>query len=234
MVVRAVVFDLFNTLTAPVDDVEFRASARAMGLAAGVDPDGFTKGWFDLWRERYDGTLPTIHACVRGVCTAIDRHVDEAAIERAVQVRIEASRHALTPRPDALDTLARLRALGLRTALISNCTPEIAVLWPTTPFARAFDVALFSCVEGRIKPDPALYLRACQRVNVEPGACLYVGDGGSHELSGAERIGMRAVLIRTPEERAATYDRSERRSWRGEAIESLSELPGLLADARSV
>ena len=26
-------------------------------LAAGVDPDGFTRGWFELWRERFDGTF---------------------------------------------------------------------------------------------------------------------------------------------------------------------------------
>ena len=36
--VTAVVFDLFNTLTASVDDSEFRSSLAEMALAVGADP----------------------------------------------------------------------------------------------------------------------------------------------------------------------------------------------------
>ena len=225
MRVRAVVSDLFNTLTAPVDDGSSKAATRAMALAVGLDPDAFADAWSRLWRERYDGTVPTIHACVQGVCAAIGCRVDEAATDRASQIRVEASRRTLEPRPDALDTLVRLRALGLRTALISNCTPEVAALWPATPFADEIDEPLFSCVEGHIKPEPALYLRACELLNVEPGGCVYVGDGGSCELTGAERVGMRAVLIKSRTDRTVSRH-SERATWRGESIEALSELPG--------
>ena len=227
MTVGAVVFDLFNTLTAPVDDGVFRASVRAVGDAAGVDPDGFTKGWFELGRERFDGTFATSEASVRGVCEAMGAVADEAAIGRAEEVWIEFSRRILRPRADAVATLRRLRTLGLRTALISDCSADVPVLWPTTPYAELIDEPLFSCVEGLVKPDPDLYLRACGRLGVEPRDCVYVGDGGNHELTGAERVGMRAVLIRTQEDKVAYYD-SERGSWRGEAIEALSELPGLI------
>ena len=230
--VAAVVFDLFNTLTAPVDDLRFRSSLREMALAVDADPDAFTQGWFHLWRERFDGTFPTTQAGVRGVCAAIGARVSETAVRRAVQVRAAFSRQTLQPRRDAVATLTRLRALDLQTALVSNCSPAIPVLWPTTPFARAIDEPLFSCVEGLLKPDPAIYLRVCGRLRVNPRACVYVGDGGDHELTGAASVGMRAVLIKTPEERAAAYD-SERASWRGEAIDSLSELPGLIAGAEA-
>lgn len=227
MVVRAVVFDLFNTLTAPVDDAEFRASVRAMGLAAGVDPDGFTKGWFDLWRERFDGTFGTTEADVRGVCAAMQARVDSAAVERAAEIRVEFERRTLKPRADAVATLARVRTLGFKTALISDCSADVPDLWPTTPYAALIDEPVFSCVEGFIKPDPRIYRRACERLGAAAEDCLYVGDGGNRELTGAARVGMRAVLIRTPEERVASYD-SERRSWRGEAIDTLSEIPGLI------
>ena len=226
--VGAVVFDLFNTLTKPVDDGDFRASLRVMGLAAGVDPDGFTRGWFELWRERFDGTFATTEAEFRGVCEAMGVVADEAAIGRAEEVRIEFSRRILRPRADAVATLRRLRTLGLRTALISDCSADVPVLWPTTPYAELIDGPLFSCMEGLVKPDPDLYLRACGRLGVEPRDCVYVGDGGNHELTGAERVGMRAVLIRTQEDKVASYDRSERGSWRGEAIEALGEIPGLI------
>ena len=230
--VGAVVFDLFNTLTKPVGDGEFRSSIREMGLAAGVDPDGFTRGWFELWRERFDGTFATSEAGVRGVCEAMGAVADEAAIGRAEEVWIEFSRRILRPRADAVATLRRLRTLGLRTALISDCSADVPVLWPTTPYAELIDEPLFSCVEGLVKPDPDLYLRACERLGVDARECVYVGDGGSQVLSGAERVGMRAVLIRTPHDRARSHG-SERGRWQGEAIEALGELPGLITRAGS-
>ena len=230
--VAAVVFDLFNTLTAPVDDVEFRSSLQEMAHAVGADSGAFTQGWFDQWRERFDGTFPTSETGVRVVCDAIGVWVDTEAISEAMRIRAEFSRRTLRPRTDAVATLTQLRALGLRTALISNCSPDVPVLWPTTPFAQTIEEPSFSCVEGLTKPDPAIFLRACERLGMDPQACVYVGDGGDHELTGAESVGMRAVLITTPEERAAAYD-SERTSWRGETIEALSELPNLITGAEA-
>ncbi|MDE2904127.1 MAG: HAD family hydrolase [Chloroflexota bacterium] len=225
---RAVVFDLFNTLTAPVDDEAYRASVRSMGMAAGVDPAGFSRAWFDQWRERSDGTFATTAAVVRGVCEAIGARVDVAAVGRAVEAQVEFSRRALRPREDAVATLGRLRERGLRTALVSNCAPDVPELWPTTPYAELIDEPLFSCVERLVKPDANLYLRACTRLGVQPASCVYVGDGDDRELTGAAQAGMRAMLVRTPAWRAASFQ-SERASWPGEAIESLSHLPGLIA-----
>ncbi len=225
--IRAVVFDLFNTLTAPVDDGEFRASVRAMAAVARMDPDAFTRAWFDLWRERFDGTFGSTAADLRGVCEALEGQTDDAGIRRAVEIRVEFSRRTLRPREDAVATLRRLRRMGLRTALLSNCSADVPNLWPLSPYAELIDEPLFSCVEGLVKPDSHLYQRACERLGVRPAACIYVGDGGDHELTGAARAGMRAVLINTPEERAASYD-SERSSWRGEAIDRLSEIPELI------
>jgi len=225
-----VVFDLFNTLTAPIDDLEFKSLLKAMARAVGADSGAFTQVWFDLSCERFDGTFPTIQASVRAICDAIGVPVHAEAVSVTVQIHIELSRRSLRPRADALATLNQLRALGLRTALISSCSPDVPVLWPTTPFAQTIEEPFFSCVEGLTKPDPAIYLLACKRLRVDPRACLYVGDGAHGELSGAASVGMRAVLIKTPEESAAAYD-SERTSWNGEAINALSELPDLIAGA---
>ncbi len=225
--VRAVVFDLFNTLTPPVDDAAFKEARIEMARAVGADPDAFAHAWSAAWRERYAGTFPTVEACVRGVCDAIGARADAAAIDEASRIRVECTRRVLQPRPDALATLARLRALGLRTALISNCIPEVPLLWPATPYADAIDVPLFSCAEGLTKPDPAIYARACERLRVDPSDCMYVGDGAQGELTGAQRVGMRVVLITTPG-RPAPRD-SEQDSWRGESVDALGEIPGLIA-----
>ena len=224
----AVIFDLFNTLTAPIDEAEFSSSLTEMAQALGADPGAFTQAWFRLWRERFAGVFPTGEACVQGVCESIGIQAAETATSRAAQIRIEFSRRTLQPRQDAVPTLTRLRSAGYKLALISDCSPEVPILWASTPFAPAIDEPLFSCVEGLVKPDPSIYLRACVRLGVELEACVYVGDGGNRELSGARQVGMRSILLKPPGEASAQYD-SEASTWHGETIEALGEIPRLLA-----
>ena len=102
-------------------------------------------------------------------------------------------------RADAVPVLAALRQRGLRTGVISDCTHELPAFLPQLAVAPLLDVRVFSVQVGRCKPDPALYLAACQRLGLAPGDCLYVGDGGSQELTGAERAGMTAVRLAAPD-----------------------------------
>jgi FMN phosphatase YigB (HAD superfamily) len=53
-----------------------------------------------------------------------------------------------------------------------------------------FDVAVFSCVVGLAKPDPKIYLLACQELHVPPAHALFVGDGGDDEIAGAGAAGL--------------------------------------------
>ena len=77
------------------------------------------------------------------------------------------------------------------------------------------------------KPDRRIYQMACERLGVSPEACLYVGDGGSKELTGASDSGMQAVLIRAP------YDtvNGNREEWPGERITGLPEVLALVGAA---
>ena len=83
---------------------------------------------------------------------------------------------------------------------------------------------MFSCYEGMRKPDPRIYRIACERLGVEAGQCLFVGDGANDELPGAERVGMGAVQLRIPGEALAP----EAVAWTGRQVASLG---GVLAIA---
>ena len=65
---------------------------------------------------------------------------------------------------------------------------------------------------------------AVEGLGVAAEECLYVGDGTSNELSGAQRAGMTAVLMRAP------YDQADgsRESWDGARISDIREVLGLL------
>ncbi len=56
--------------------------------------------------------------------------------------------------------------------------------------AQRLDVALFSSEVGRRKPDPAIFERALERLGVEPGRTLFVGDTLATDVAGAAALGM--------------------------------------------
>jgi putative hydrolase of the HAD superfamily len=85
-------------------------------------------------------------------------------------------------------------------------------------------VALFSSELGIKKPDPEIYLKACQLLGVEPQRCLYVGDGGSHELSGASELGMDALLLDVPGEEFGEEFRPDAQDWQGPSVEALAQV----------
>ena len=94
-------------------------------------------------------------------------------------------------------------------------------VWGETELHGLFDSELFSCDVGLRKPDPRIYLLACEQLGVEPAEALFVGDGANDELAGADRVGMRAVLIHRPAEEPQ-WDGL--RDWPGPRITSIPEI----------
>jgi len=143
-------------------------------------------------------------------------------------VRVEYTRRELAPRPDAVATLTRLKEAGLKLGLISDCSSEVPLLWDETPFARLIQVPIFSATARLKKPDPRIYLLACERLGVSPEDCLYVGDGDSRELTGAAGVGMSPVLIKAPQHNAPKIDPD---MWAGPPVSSLSEVLPIVLDS---
>jgi len=75
------------------------------------------------------------------------------------------------------------------------------------------------------KPNPRIYHLALERLKVKPQDCLYVGDGSNRELTGARKVGMHPVLIRTSTEENCSFDEDD---WDGTAVSSLSEVLDLI------
>jgi len=87
------------------------------------------------------------------------------------------------------------RSAGIRTGLISNS-------WGLGIYDRApvdiFDEAVISGEVRMHKPQPEIYLLACERLGVEPGQSVFVDDLREN-CDGAEVVGMTAVLHRDTE-----------------------------------
>jgi epoxide hydrolase-like predicted phosphatase len=109
----------------------------------------------------------------------------------------------LRPDETMIGAVRAARAGGVATGLISNS-------WGPGIYKRApvdlFDATVISGDVGLHKPQPEIYLLACERLRVAPDAAVFVDDLREN-CAGAEAVGMTAVLHR---DTAATIDRLEK------------------------
>jgi putative hydrolase of the HAD superfamily len=188
--IHAVIFDLWDTIVDFVPD-DGDALHRRIAERLGVSYERFYEVWNaeELMRGRNVGPLGP---CFTAACATLGVDAD---VDELVGWRRDVTRRALVGRNGLVETLGELRARGLRVGLISNCTEEVADVWPETDFADLFDGAVFSATAGLAKPDPAIYRLAAAQLGVDPRECLFVGDGANDELRGARDVGMTPVLI---------------------------------------
>jgi putative hydrolase of the HAD superfamily len=219
----AVIFDLFGTLVDIFSLEEYRVFLNDLCAVLGVKPAGYISLWDEAADERALGRVPVAEQ-MGALCRELGVDVSTAQLEQAVEVRVDFVRGALVPRADAVETLTGLKAAGHKIGVISDCSEEVVVAWPDTPLAPLVDEAVLSAAVGMRKPDPRVYELACERLGVEPAACLFVGDGGSRELTGASAVGMDAVLIRVPGDAGDDAFRRDAEEWDGTRVAALREI----------
>lgn len=225
---EAVIFDLFGTLVSGFWEGHDDHLAE-MAAELGVPREDFARAWGATCEKRLIGEIPTIAENLRLILEELGLHPDEERIETAVKMRENFVRARLTPRPEAGRILREIKANGLKLGLMSDCSPEVPPLWDELPISRYFDCAVFSSSVHMRKPDPRMYLLACKRLEVEPESCLYVGDGGHSELTGARKLGMLAILIQSSDEQAPEPFATEAGTWDGPRISSLERILGFIS-----
>jgi len=205
--VQAVIFDLWDTL-ALWPSKEFERTKRHLGRYI----DDVERVWATTYNERQVGPIRDYF---------VGLGLDEDAVDACIRVRTDFTRQALVPREGAIETLDELERRGFKRGVISVCSSEVEEAWDDTELAPHVDDVVLSCAVGLSKPDPKIYRLACERLEVRPEDCLFVGDGANDELAGAERVGMRAVCVLPPGREEPIWP--EARAWRP-TIRSLEEV----------
>jgi putative hydrolase of the HAD superfamily len=219
----AVLFDLWGTLIPQTPRAVRDDVAREMAGDLGVDPAAFAAAYHDSYRERFTGATGTLEETVRALAELCGGAPPADAVSRAASRRVELTRRHLRPHESTLRVLDELRHAGLALALVSDSSMEAPEVWPATALSSLITVTAFSCLLGVRKPDPAIYLHAVRGLSVEPGDCLYVGDGGGGELTGAAALGMQVLRIRMPDDGPSDrYD--DDLAFAGPEIAGLTEL----------
>jgi putative hydrolase of the HAD superfamily len=206
---RSVLFDLYDTLV-HVDIPGVMTSRQRIAAACNVDPELFQTLWNQHLPQRTLGSLGTLEDEIRAIVTLL-RDADAGARIAGVDEGILIAELAAGDRrawseaarlyPDALATLSALGDRGFSRGLVSNCSCQAADVIRATGLDRHLDTLALSFELGVAKPDPGIFLAACERLGVSPNACFFVADGAGGELEAAQALGMLAIWVDRPDKR---------------------------------
>lgn len=187
----------------------------------GVDPQALSRAFDETLYERFSGGYGDLVSTLRVMARRVGGDPSDAQLRTAAELRSKLARQLLGAAPaGTLQALATLRSAGWRTGLVSNITSETMQQWPDSALAQHFETTAFSAEVGAAKPEPAIYLAACNGLGVAPTECFYIADGSDHELQAAAELGMHAI-------RTTEHSDSDP-AWPGQTIGSFAELPALL------
>lgn len=189
--VAACVFDAYGTLL----DVHSAVAAHAgqVGPKAGE--------LSALWRRKqleytWLRTLMRDHADFQQLTEdALDHALAALEVDPKLRAPLLAGYRELAAYPEVGETLARLRARGLRLAVLSNATPAmLEVGLRAAGLGEAFE-AVLSVEELRLyKPAPEVYLLAARRLGLAAGEIAFF-SANAWDAHGAARFGFRVVWV---------------------------------------
>ena len=189
---EVIIFDLFHTLVSlKSDGTSGRNTSDLLGI-----PE---KDWNRLLWESSEHRLRHSHqddvSIVRELAHMFDPSISESTIIEATRSRAIRFRDCLrNPSKERVDIIRQLHEKGHKMILLSNADVMEKRGWDESPFAPFFKEALFSCDIGYIKPEPDAYKAALRVSQSNPGAVVFVGDGGSDELKGAKACGITTIM----------------------------------------
>ncbi len=203
--IDAVFLDLGDTLRMMVKDEEHMRRARVeivRLLGSSEDPDAFyeklearykeyRKWAFETLREAPEAELWT-----RWMAPEFPAEkVAPLGIDLSFQFRQSKGRRVVVD--GGKEVIVELHRRGYVLGIISNLitSREIPDWMEADGFTPYFKSVLLSSTFGIRKPDPAIYLEAARRAEVEPRRCAYVGDNLNRDVAGTRAAGFGMVVI---------------------------------------
>ncbi|MYD93765.1 MAG: HAD family hydrolase [Chloroflexi bacterium] len=219
MPIRGVIFDVGDTLLTQEPLVGSPSNLRgAAAIAPLVRPflkttltdeqlaESLGEALQEALVEAYqrECALPDAHGILAQVLDAMDWEPSAEAIEVLLPVYFEPWYEAMQPLPQAVRVLQLLREAGLRIAVVANVLYGEDLLLErlrTLALAPHLDAVVFSTELGWLKPHPAPYRAAAQRLGLSPRTLVMVGDDWEVDVRAAQRLGIRAIWLRSADVR---------------------------------
>ena len=191
---RAVIFDLggvvFPSPFEAFDGYDTRAGLEPGSVRALIRTSSETGAWAAL--ERGELTIDEF-------ATALEAEAEAAGFVLDARVLMQTIGGGFGARPAMLHAIDRIRAHGLRTAVLTNNWVATDGRASSNGFGElAFDVVVESAVEGVRKPDPRIYELVLQRLDVRAAESVFLDDLGIN-LKPARALGMTTIKVTDPD-----------------------------------
>src|SRR5271166_2435807 len=218
--VQACVFDAYGTL------FDFASAARKCRDVLGDDIDKLTVLWRDkqlqyTWLRATQG----LHADFWQVTgDALEFSLETLGIDRpGLRDRLMKLYLTLDTFPEVLEVLQRLKAAGMRTAILSNGSPGMLdAVVKAAKLDALLDAVLSVEDVGVYKPHPKVYQLAVDRLGI-PASAISFQSSNAWDAYAASAFGMKVVWCnrygQRPERLPGAPDRQ---------MASLAELPALV------
>ena len=205
--VKAVLFDFWGTIVEQGTYSPLRQSYKLLSVRLHFS-DYVQQFENVLMTKPYDDQTSAFQA----VCEAFGIEQDQRLIDELIGLWNK-NKLLAKPYPETVDVLKMLKEKGIKLALVSN-SPSFSTepILEKFKLGEYFDVLKLSYNSGKLKQD-SLISEAVKELGVKPTAALMVGDSIQTDMRGAEKAGVKGVLI----------DRRDVRTWE-EKIKDLKEL----------
>jgi putative hydrolase of the HAD superfamily len=183
--IKAILFDFGLVISAPRPSARFRAYESELGIAGGT----INRIMFDspAWQDALVGRL-TMQAFWFAIGPSLGLTTQpQIDAFRSRYYRDEAAN------PAVLSLIRRLYG-DYRLAVLSNHPPGLDDWLREWGIRDLFDVLYCSGDEGRVKPDPVVYLATLDRLGVRPAEAAFIDDTKGH-VAAARALGIHGIVF---------------------------------------
>jgi putative hydrolase of the HAD superfamily len=194
--IRAIVFDLDNTLT---DFMKMKSDAIHAAI------DGMIDAGLDLPRELVRSKIDAIYQeqgleYQRVFDQLIESelgHIDPKILASGIVAYRRARESALVLYPHVHMTLLELIKRGIRLGVVSDAPrAQVWLRLCSLSLQHLFDAVVTFEDTGERKPSPAPFREVLRRLGAQPEASLMIGDWAERDVVGARGLGMMTVFAR--------------------------------------
>ena len=241
--IRAVLFDMSGTL---LDEQYLHHGLMELAAALherwAIDPTVTRGGFMVAFREVSQECADQPFYLMRDViCEALERLIVNSSHSPArnellhlEQLFWTAAIPTATPTDGAIETLTRLRDVGIRTGIVSYADITVfEALLKLTGLAGSTDVEVCSETARSCKPHPAIFQRALCAVGVDPTEAMFVGDTVATDIVGGNRVGMRTALLSAREFTLGEGSNDDPESHPDHHIDNLLDVVDIVLDTNT-
>lgn len=182
--------DLYETLVAS----DWAIWRDTIAAHVGVTPAAIGHAFTSTRPDRSIGVYPSEEADMEVILEAAGVEPTERLVRELVNAEQEFFLGGIRLFPDSLPTVRHLRARGIKTALVSNCSHNTRPTIHRLGLEEEFDAVILSFEVGARKPQPTIYRAAIEALQIEPHEAIFVDDQAEY-CDGAKALGIDTRLI---------------------------------------